>query len=68
MGVLPSVPVGNRLQLSFPSGELFPEDGSFERYGHDIMSRVAEDLDSSYSFCLLRSGLKRTEQVRMPSR
>ena len=27
VGVLPSVPVGNRLQLSFPSGEFFPEDG-----------------------------------------
>ena len=51
VGVLPSVPVGNRLQLSFPSGEFFPEDGSRLRgiVLHDIMSRVevAEDLDSS---------------------
>lgn len=49
MDSLPSVPIGGRLRLSFPSGEFFPE-GDTRMRGivlHDILSRVtvAGDLD-----------------------
>ena len=68
---LPSIPIGDRLRLSLPSEEYFPEgEGSARVRGivmHDILSRVevAEDLDLAVSAAVDSGMISSNERVQV---